>query len=52
MSEKANELLKAIAIRMMVGVTGKDAHGCEWYEGIALDAADELELFLAGRLAA
>lgn len=33
--------IKAIAERMYVGITGQSTETCEWYKGIALDAATE-----------
>ena len=42
----APELLSA-CIRMMVGITKRDTHDCEWYEGIEHDGAEEARAAIA-----
>jgi hypothetical protein len=40
-----NAILNA-ATRLLVGVTGKDFNGCNWYDGIQGDAVEELKTAL------
>ncbi len=42
----APELLNA-CVRMMVGITKRDSHNCEWYEGIEVDGAEEARAAIA-----
>lgn len=39
--------IEAAAVRMLCGVTAQSANGCDWYEGIEHDAAEELRAALA-----
>lgn len=41
------DAIVAAASRLLVGLSGVSTPDCEWYEGIAADAEDELRIAIA-----